>query len=220
MSGILCSICAKEFKDTSRVNQHMKEVHEENAIVCETCGKSFQNRAKLVIHVQKTHTRTNQQIACDQCERVFKSKQQATSHKITVHTVEVVKCHICNSELRNKIRLSRHLKLCEKRRSNVANNKKVGQNQFTKDRKFENLAEDFKPNSKSGDDLTSEFPSLLKNDTKKDDLNLKSDSFGSVFIKALKTFNDSLVDSALDEASLKEDSLDSMKLYDTAPSLN
>ncbi|XP_069673050.1 zinc finger protein 271-like isoform X4 [Periplaneta americana] len=131
-----CHVCGKQFRTTSLLNRHVKEVHEgirehacefcerklankralmdhrrthtgERPWVCHICGKSFRTKASLYIH-NLFHNDVSP-YKCTHCDRSYKRRQQLEIHQL-LHTGEKPhSCQVCGKCFRLRKSLKRHV---------------------------------------------------------------------------------------------------------------
>ena len=82
-----CFKCGKDMRNRSRLNLHMKSVHnegqEEIGILCEDCGKRVDFDHELVLHKKFLCKKVQRSFPCRVCKLSLRSKRETDSHPCT-----------------------------------------------------------------------------------------------------------------------------------------
>ena len=106
-----CDFCGKCFKETSKLNVHIKRVHEKSyKAKCHICNKDIDKR-HLKEHVDRHE---NKSYNCTICGRKFSTKADMTKHDEIVHkNIYNYKCEKCNKRFSSKTNLESHICTCQ-----------------------------------------------------------------------------------------------------------
>ncbi|XP_037951055.1 transcription factor grauzone-like [Teleopsis dalmanni] len=92
--NLTCDVCAIKNLTFGTLRQHMRKVHRvKGYVLC--CGKKFFKRSVLVEHIEK-HVNP-EQYKCNECDKVFKTKQCMRNHVLLKHTPDEEKTFKCDS---------------------------------------------------------------------------------------------------------------------------
>ena len=72
LADLTCTVCAKEYRWSYRLIEHMRVHTREKPYKCETCCASFSLKSNLVRHQKVQHTTGTAKHACAICAKVFK----------------------------------------------------------------------------------------------------------------------------------------------------
>ncbi|XP_068625802.1 oocyte zinc finger protein XlCOF6-like isoform X4 [Battus philenor] len=105
MNTFLCTICGQRCDEFKSLNHHMN-VHFQNYI-CEQCGTGFITSDRLRTH---SLSHENGAVACEECEKVFRSTIAKNEHYATVHKqVRRHRCPHCTETFRNYFQRNKHV---------------------------------------------------------------------------------------------------------------
>lgn len=127
-----CLMCPKDFNATDHLKRHMKTHAAVLPFTC--CDKELETHDQIISHTLE-HKRANRdKYKCSDCEGIFNTKKEFTSHLKSVHSDRYeemkaeleVTCVVCNKSFANQSKLTRHMQahsdiapygcdLCEKR---------------------------------------------------------------------------------------------------------
>ena len=103
-----CSVCDKNFKNTTKLESHLAKEHGEGPTMCDVCGLSLSSRHSLVIHKRK-HT-GERPYSCDICKKSYTNKTSLTGHNLRQHPTSAPhQCHLCERKYRERSVLTAHI---------------------------------------------------------------------------------------------------------------
>ena len=113
---IFCSICGQKYVQKKSLENHVKQIHENNefdkrkeSIVCSLCSKKFTQLRSLENHIQSWHENTV--INCNLCSYQAKCKANLYNHQRKKHYKPSLKqCEICRSSFANETILKEHVR--------------------------------------------------------------------------------------------------------------
>ncbi|XP_075952438.1 uncharacterized protein LOC142954950 [Anarhichas minor] len=105
----ICPICAKRFKNSGHLKDHVRIHTGEKPYQCKECGVNFKQRGTLTLHT-RIHT-GERPYQCTDCGRRFIRKHDMKKHRVT-HTRERPHlCMVCGKSFKRKCDLNTHLKV-------------------------------------------------------------------------------------------------------------
>lgn len=103
-----CPICAKRFKESGHLKDHVRIHTGEKPYRCKECGVNFRQSGTLTLHM-RIHT-GERPYQCTDCGRRFNRKGDMETHRLT-HTGERPhQCLVCGKSFKRKGNLNTHLK--------------------------------------------------------------------------------------------------------------
>lgn len=106
-----CKICDKTIQNLSKYQYHMNYYHTEKTIfTCDECGFTTKLKDSFIEHV-KSHSATEKNVQCPDCDKKFFSKKNMQKHRRYAHlTAEnMYMCTECNFACKCKKSLQRHM---------------------------------------------------------------------------------------------------------------
>ncbi|XP_049894201.1 zinc finger protein with KRAB and SCAN domains 8-like [Epinephelus moara] len=104
-----CPICAKRFKESGHLKDHVRIHTGEKPYQCKECGMNFRQSGALTLHM-RIHT-GERPYQCTDCGRRFNRKGDMETHRVT-HTGERPHlCMVCGKSFKRKSNLNTHLKI-------------------------------------------------------------------------------------------------------------
>lgn len=101
----VCEICSKTFLTSSRLDRHIKLIHE-----CEDCHLQFKNRSRKKRHVEIVHGRKivdtpklKQTLDCEICSDKVQDTLGLERHLGTTHHMKLYRCKECNLNMTNRV---------------------------------------------------------------------------------------------------------------------
>ncbi|CAH1774275.1 unnamed protein product [Owenia fusiformis] len=111
-----CQICGNYYKDSERLQLHIKRTHETPAgrHLCHLCPLGFKHPEYLKDHVNSVHYKNCKQ-TCNICGKELASKRILRSHMKTHSDQKDFQCGECGREFNVRRNLLRHIMLVHKR---------------------------------------------------------------------------------------------------------
>ena len=108
-----CEICGKLFYRAKELKDHIQNAHDiarKPDHKCEICNKTLKAQTNLRSHMLRVHGKSNLKFSCEECDKVFFSKQSLEIHANGVHSTESYKCTKCPQSYKWKQDLKLHVK--------------------------------------------------------------------------------------------------------------
>ncbi|XP_052746347.1 zinc finger protein 845 [Bicyclus anynana] len=112
---LVCKPCNRSFSSIATYQQHMKiskkHVSENDfKYMCSDCGKRFAIKLHLRDHINWEHLK-NYVYSCDECQKVFKTRNSVYLHKQAVHMKDSLEhlCDHCGKPFPNNAKLRSHI---------------------------------------------------------------------------------------------------------------
>ena len=105
-----CDLCEKTFQDLLDINNHIKEIHqdENNRYVCEMCDKNYLVKQGLKSHIESIHK--GKRHPCSKCDKTFFRSDELKNHiKKGIHERSKHNCDNCDKSFTSKKALKEHL---------------------------------------------------------------------------------------------------------------
>ena len=94
--GTYCLKCEKNFKNPSLLKKHYEKAHLKDQKLCDKCGKSFASKYTLATHIDVEHHGKHFTCTYDDCDEVFKRKDQLSIHLMKHKGEATFICGACN----------------------------------------------------------------------------------------------------------------------------
>jgi len=105
----ICSECGKKFHEKSRLDFHVREIHEKIRFHCDQCEYTTTRKLTLNEHIKVKHEgATPKSYPCDQCEKVFAGSFYLNIHIQSVHEGKKYFCEQCGFTASNPYTLREH----------------------------------------------------------------------------------------------------------------
>ena len=102
-------LCEKTFSDSTRLKNHIKNIHE-----CESCGKLFSLKHHLERHIYTIHE-GHKDHKCELCDKACSQAGDLKRHVHAVHEGHKdYKCDFCGKSFTTEIKLGNHMKTIHK----------------------------------------------------------------------------------------------------------
>ena len=107
---LICDNCGKKFGKKSRLEDHIKYVHEKRRdYPCNICGKFLSSKDHVKKHIKDIHEKVK--IKCDICGKDFSHRHYLKTHISSVHEgLKKHNCETCGQNFKFKYTLKRHIK--------------------------------------------------------------------------------------------------------------
>ncbi|XP_062373926.1 LOW QUALITY PROTEIN: PR domain zinc finger protein 4-like, partial [Sardina pilchardus] len=102
-----CEYCSKAFSDPSNLRMHLKIHTGQKNFRCSVCEKSFTQKAHVASHMV-IHTGARN-LKCDHCDRLFMRKQDLKQHLLTHTQDSQIRCPKCGKRFLKTNHLKKHL---------------------------------------------------------------------------------------------------------------
>lgn len=103
-----CDMCDTRFGLKADLNRHRLRIHISRAFSCETCGKSFAEQSRLEHHIKVMHQQETRPFECDICHLRLSRKSSLVRHIQTVHDRTRFRCRFCDNTYSQKFDAVRH----------------------------------------------------------------------------------------------------------------
>ncbi|RXG67190.1 Zinc finger protein 26 [Armadillidium vulgare] len=100
-------------KDVVLLNKNLSEVGDVRLHECIICSERYTSRADMITHMSNTHpekTKTIFRFACDQCDKIFKTKQELIQHWVTHNGEKKYSCSLCDYKAKRNTDLKYHMR--------------------------------------------------------------------------------------------------------------
>lgn len=109
---LICSYCGRGFFEESRLNTHIKYLHEIKYLTCDICGVKHKYTQSLRKHMQSVHLKMRN-YECNECPRAYTSSAILELHQVKKHGAEPrYKCDKCTAGFTFRFEYSRHILSC------------------------------------------------------------------------------------------------------------
>jgi len=105
---VSCTKCGKSYRNNSKLNRHIREIHEASSALgynCNFCAKNFKRQEHLNRHVRAKHL--NLRFRCSLCPRELLEKTRMKLHFINIH--KLVRCHGCGVFIEKQSEAGAHI---------------------------------------------------------------------------------------------------------------
>ncbi|KAJ8901363.1 hypothetical protein NDN08_007209 [Rhodosorus marinus] len=82
-----CGHCSRRFSQSGHRNEHERQVHLRDALVCEYCGKMFGIKSRMDRHIRAVHENVRDH-ECTLCGKMFKERNHLQKHLRCTHSHE------------------------------------------------------------------------------------------------------------------------------------
>ena len=102
-----CNLCCQRFNTEENLENHLKIHSGEKPFQCSTCLKQFIKLGLLQQHLSLVHGHSKTGLSCDDCNKVFKSRDKFLRHK-GYHLSNAYCCDICIKKFKSDASVKHH----------------------------------------------------------------------------------------------------------------
>lgn len=115
-----CNACEKSYNAKSSLATHVRKVHLGITYKCTHCHLEFREKGKRNTHINHVHLkkpRISENVTCEECGKVYKTKQKLKEHFDAKHTDKTFQCTQdgCNFVAKSPNQLRHHMTSHEER---------------------------------------------------------------------------------------------------------
>ena len=105
-----CYQCSSFYSSTKELNRHIDGVHYEEYHQCKMCPQIFTRKDNLSRHVSLIHSNDTTEVACDLCDKLYKTWGDRMRHRSAIHSgSSKFSCGTCGRVFNRKSNLTRHM---------------------------------------------------------------------------------------------------------------
>ncbi|CAO1409266.1 unnamed protein product [Diamesa hyperborea] len=125
--AFICSYCGKGYHLISRLNNHIKHMHQTKYLTCDLCGGKNKSKPALQKHMHAVHLKIRN-YKCKDCSRDYTNSAVLEMHRVKMHGAKPrYQCKKCNVGFTNRHEIVSHFvfecNICHKKSNKLGNHK-------------------------------------------------------------------------------------------------